>query len=64
MSEYKKSFKKLIEELANLESFTDESIGRWFAAADMSFQHEGINWKEQQMCLALARKIMQKGAEE
>ena len=61
MSEYKKSFKKLVEELANLDELTDETVGEWFGRVDMSYQREGISYKEQAMLLKLANKIT-KGA--
>ena len=57
MSEAKKSFKKLIEELAGLESMDAESVGAWFIRCDYSYQREGISYKELELCLALANKI-------
>lgn len=62
MSEYKKSFKKLIEELANLDELTEETVGAWFGACDMSYQHDGISYKEQELLLKLANKLTRKGA--
>ena len=63
MNEYKKSFKKLVEELANLDSFTDENITKWFnCSADMSYQHDGISYKDLETLLKIANKITEKGA--
>lgn len=63
MSEYKKSFKKLVEELASLDSFTDENITKWFnCSVDMSYQHDGISYKDLEMLLKIANKITDKGA--
>ena len=61
MSEAKKSFKKLIEELANLDELTDETVGAWFGRVDISYQHDGISYNEQALLLKLANKIT-KGA--
>lgn len=61
MNEYKKSFKKLVEELANLEELTDENVYNWFAMCDKSYQCDGISYKEQQLFLALANKITERG---
>ena len=61
MNEYKKSFKKLIEELADLEELTEDSVGEWFGRVDRSYQQEGISYKEQALLLKLANKIT-KGA--
>jgi len=57
MNEQKKSFKKLIEELANLESMDEVSVGAWFIRCDVSYQREGISYKELDLCLQLAKKI-------
>ncbi len=58
MSEYKKSFKKLVEELANLESFTDENVTKWFnCSVDMSYQYDGISYKDLEILLRIAHKI-------
>lgn len=61
MSEYKKSFKKLVEELANLDSFTDENITKWFnCSVDMSYQHDGFSCKDLEMLLKIANRITAK----
>lgn len=58
MSEYKKSFKKLVEELANLDSFTDENVTKWFnGSVDMSYQYDGISYKDLEILLRIANKI-------
>lgn len=58
MNEYKKSFKKLVEELANLDSFTDENVTKWFnCSADISYQHDGISYKDLEILLRIANKI-------
>lgn len=61
MSEYKKSFKKLVEELANLDSFTNENVAQWFnSSVDMSYQHDGISHKDLEILLNIANKITAK----
>lgn len=57
MNEYKKSFKKLVEELAELESMDDDSIGAWAIRCDQSYQREGISYKELEILEKLANKI-------
>lgn len=57
MENYKKSFKKLVEELADLEELNDDTVGAWFGRVDMSYQHDGISYNEQAMLLKLANKI-------
>lgn len=58
MNEYKKSFKKLVEELANLDNFTDENVTKWFnGSVDMSYQHDGISYKDLEILLRIANKI-------
>lgn len=61
MENYKKNFKKLVEELANLDELTEDTVGEWFGRVDMSYQREGISYKEQALLLKLANKIT-KGA--
>lgn len=60
MNEYKKSFKKLVEELANLERMDDRNVSEWFSRCDMSYQHEGITYKDLELLLELAKKITEK----
>lgn len=61
MNEYKKSFKKLVEELANLDSFTDENVTKWFnCSVDMSYQYDGISYKDLEILLRIAHKITEK----
>lgn len=57
MNETKKSFKKLVEELANLETLNDDRVAEWFSACDRSYQREGISYKELQVLLKLANTI-------
>lgn len=60
MSEYKKSFKKLVEELANLDSMDEKSVFAWFSRCDISYQYEGISYKDLELLLKLANKITEK----
>lgn len=63
MENYKKSFKKLVEELASLDSFTDENITKWFnCSADMSYQHDGISYKDLEILLKITNKIIERAA--
>ena len=62
MNEAKKSFKKLIEELANLEELTEESVMAWFSRCDYSYQWDGISYKDLELLLKLANKITEKRA--
>lgn len=63
MENYKKSFKKLVEELASLDSFNDENITKWFnCSVDMSYQHDGISYKELEILLEITNKITERAA--
>lgn len=57
MNEEKKTFKKLVEDLANLETLNDDSVAEWFSRCDRSYQREGISYKELQVLLKLANTI-------
>lgn len=57
MNEAKKSFKKLVEDLANLEELTEDTVAEWFFRCDRSYQREGISYKELELLLKLANKI-------
>ena len=63
MSEYKKSFKELIKDLAAQETLDEKSVNAWAWRVDMAYQYEGINYKDLEMLMTLANKITaQKGA--
>lgn len=63
MSEYKKSFKELVKDLAALETLDEKNVNSWAWRVDMSYQHDGINYKDLEMLMTLANKITaQKGA--
>lgn len=62
MNEYKKSFKQLVEELANLERMDERNVSKWFSRCDMSYQHDGISYKDLEIFLNIAKKITEKGA--
>lgn len=57
MSEYKKSFKKLVEELASLERMDERNVSEWFSRCDMSYQYDGISYKDLEILLRIANKI-------
>lgn len=57
MNEEKKTFKKLVEDLANLDKLTDDTVAEWFSRCDRSYQREGISYKELQVLLKLANTI-------
>ena len=63
MSEYKKSFKELIKDLAALETLDEKNVNSWAWRVDMSYQYDGISYKDLEMLMTLANKITaQKGA--
>ncbi len=57
MNEAKKSFKKLVEELAELDNMNEKTVAEWFTRCDYSYQREGISYKELELLLKLANKI-------
>ena len=63
MNEYKKSFKELVKDLAALETLDEKNVNSWAWRVDMSYQYDGINYKDLEMLMTLANKITaQKGA--
>lgn len=57
MNEAKKSFKKLVEELAELDSMNEKAVAEWAIRCDYSYQREGISYKELELLSKLANKI-------